>query len=95
MSLSKILNYITLKTGARPHTYGIFVWIRQVNDRLLRLENNKEQGTISQRAEFEAYVEAQNDKLVARIDVLEQRIGELEQAVFALSEKTAEISTPE
>jgi len=85
MSLSKILNYITLKTGVRPQTYSIFVWMRQVNDRLGRMESNKEQGSISQRAEFEAYVEAQNDKLAARIDVLEQRIDEMESVILALS----------
>ena len=72
-----IMNWVTRKTGFRPDTYAIFVWMRQVNERLMYLEQNKTQGAIEQRVEFEAQTESVRDKLAARMDLLETRVAEL------------------
>lgn len=81
---SKMMNYITKKTGFRPETYAIFVWMRQVNDRLRDLEKNKTAGVIEQRVEIDAHVESVIDKIYGEMALLEKRVLDLEEAKNAM-----------
>lgn len=62
-------------------SYAIFVWMRQVNERLGRLESKETSGAVEQRAEFEGLVESFRDKLQAQVDLLTDRVTFLESVI--------------
>lgn len=51
----------------KPDIYAIHVWMRQVNERLYRLENNQVEASVSQRAEYEMLMEHRFQMLDAKI----------------------------
>ena len=64
-------------------SYAIFVWMRQVNERLGKLERKETTGAVEQRAEFEGLVESFRDKLQAQIDLHEDRISTAESVLLS------------
>jgi hypothetical protein len=67
----KIMRFFKRPKREKPDMYAIFVWMRQVNERLLALEENKTVQSVAERAESETRTESITDRLEARIVRLE------------------------
>jgi len=66
--LRKLKEWIIAKTIKHAESrFSIFVWMRQINDRLIRLENGQGEQAAQERAEvtmfFEAKLQTEQNKL--------------------------------
>jgi len=88
----KLKRWVVVKTiEYAENRYSIFVWMRQVNDRLIRLEEKESEQVIQQRAEMEMVLDSKLQKIVAGVGLLQVKVEEqkldLDRAIFELDNK--------
>lgn len=60
--------YVISKTIQHAESrYSIFVWMRQINERMLRIESGEIEGVVQERAELEAFFDSKLQKMEAAI----------------------------
>jgi len=62
--------------------YSIFVWMRQVNGRLIRLEKGQAEQAVQEKAEAEIEFDAKLQKAEAKIDQLQSEMEGLRAAIL-------------
>ena len=79
---NRIKEWVISKTITHAEArFSIFVWMRQVNDRIARVEDKEIEAVIQQRAELEAFFDAKQQKLEVRIGMLESQLGHIETVI--------------
>lgn len=64
--------------------YSIFVWMRMMNERTLRLENGEVEQAVQQRAEMEAFFDSKIQKIEASVGLAQAHVEALRMDVDKL-----------
>ena len=86
---NRIKEWVISKTITHAEArFSIFVWMRQINERILRIEDKEIEAVIQLRAEQEAFYDAKMQKLELRLGMLESQMSHVETVVMAAAEET-------
>ena len=92
--LSKLKFWTVNKTIQYAESrFSIFVWMRQINDRIQRLEENKGEEAVQQRAELEMHLIDKLQGVEAMVDKLNHDFEGLQ--VILMRVRAAESEKPE
>lgn len=85
---NRIKEWVVSKTITHAESrFSIFVWMRQINDRILRIEEKKIEAVIQQRAELEMFLDSKIQKLEVRLGMLESQVGHVENVAVKSAEE--------
>jgi len=80
----RLKEYVIYKTiGHAENRFSIFVWMRQINDRLHRLEEKQAEEAVQERAECEVRFEAKLQTLQGMIAMLDEKTAYLTDRIEA------------
>ena len=89
---NRVKEWVISKTITHAESrFSIFVWMRQINDRILRIEEKEVEAVIQQRAEVEAFFDAKIQKLEVRIAMLETQANHVEDLATKAIEVLADM----